>query len=78
MTERITPETIIGENVQWISALSSRFPTHRSVQRFKALLQKIAEASAYDPGETDLDDEQPVRAIGFTLGDVRLARRLLR
>ena len=44
----------------------------------QGLLQRIASASIYDPGETDLDDEQPVTVRGFTLGDVRLARRLVR
>lgn len=42
----------------------------------RRLLTKIATAHTYDPGETDLDDEQPV-TVGIDLGDVRLARRLL-
>ena len=40
------------------------------------LLRKVATASVYDPGETDLDDEQPV-SLTVTLGDVRKARWLL-
>lgn len=67
----------IRDSVDWLAGLPSRFPTHRSVERFHTLLKKIAEASTYDPGETDLDDEQPVR-LTIDLGDVRMARRLLR
>src|SRR6185436_14294378 len=64
----------IQADVDWINHLGARFPTHRSVEKFKALLQTIAGASVYDPGET----EQPVTVKGLTLGDVRMARRLLR
>jgi hypothetical protein len=42
-----------------------------------ALLTLIATASIQDPGEWDLDDEQPV-TVHLTLREVRLARRLLR
>jgi hypothetical protein len=75
MADKQTNE--IANDVEWLSGLSSRFPTHKSVQRFRLLLTKIAKASVYDPGETDLDDEQHVSAH-LNLGDVRLARRLLR
>jgi hypothetical protein len=68
----------IEDDVEWINRLGVRFPTHGSVKKFRALLQRIAEASTYDPGETDLDDEQPVVVRDLTLGDVRLARRLVR
>lgn len=44
--------------------------------RLRRLLHKIAVAHNYDPGETDLNDEQPV-AVSLDLGDVRLARGLL-
>lgn len=70
--------TEIQNDVDWLSGLPSRFPTHKSVQRLRDLLTRIAEASTYDPGETDLDDEQPARAVSINLGDVRMARRLLR
>jgi hypothetical protein len=51
----------------------------KTLQRLNRILQLVAAASIYDPGETDLDDEQPVSAItGLDLGDVRLARRLTR
>jgi len=51
----------------------------KTVERLNHILQLIAAASIYDPGETDLDDEQPVAAVsGLDLGDVRLARRLTR
>lgn len=73
-----TTTDTIATDVEWINHLGARFPTHRSVQKFRALLQQIAEASIYDPGETDLDDEQPVTVRGLTLGDVRMARRLVR
>lgn len=65
------------ESSEWMTSFAKRFPTHQSVERFHTLLKKIAEASTYDPGETDLDDEQPVRLM-IDLGDVRMARRLLR
>lgn len=45
-------------------------------RQLNPLLRKIATSSVYDPGETDLDDEQPVN-LSITLGDVRTARRLL-
>lgn len=45
--------------------------------KLDSLLRLIAKASTYDPGETDLDDEQPI-SLGLTLKEVRLARRLLR
>lgn len=67
----------IPNDVDWLNGLSSRFPTHGSVQRLRSLFAKIAAASPYDPGETDLDDEQPIR-VTVNLGDVRMARRLLR
>lgn len=51
----------------------------KTIQRLNRILQLVAAASIYDPGETDLDDEQSVPAIkGLDLGDVRLARRLTR
>lgn len=46
------------------------------LRQLNPLLRKIAAASTYDPGETDLDDEQPIR-LSINLGDVRTARRLL-
>lgn len=51
----------------------------KTMQRLNHILQLVAAASTYDPGESDLDDEQTVSAVtGLTLGDVRLARRLTR
>lgn len=50
----------------------------KTIQQLNHILQLIAEASVYDPGETDLDDEQPVTVRGLTLGDIRMARRLVR
>lgn len=67
----------IASTVAWLTGLPSRFPAHRSAERLRALFEKIAAASVYDPGETDLDDEQTVR-LTIDLGDVRMARRLLR
>lgn len=67
----------IQPGADWLSGLPSRFPTHGSVLRLRSLFAKIAAASPYDPGETDLDDEQPIR-VTVNLGDVRMARRLLR
>jgi len=52
---------------------------NKTLQRLNRILQLVAAASTYDPGEADLDDEQPVSTItGLDLGDVRLARRLTR
>jgi hypothetical protein len=68
----------IAADVEWINRLGAKFPTHGSVKQFRKLLTLIAEAHTYDPGETDLDDEQPVTVRGLNLGDIRLARRLLR
>jgi hypothetical protein len=51
----------------------------KTMRDLNHILQLVAAASVYDPGETDLDDEQSVSSItGLTLGDVRLARRLTR
>ena len=68
----------ISGDVNWLNGLPSRFPTHRSVERLRRLLERIATASTYDPGETDLDDEQSAQRVAVDLGDVRMARRLLR
>ena len=78
-TEQLTDtaSSTIANDVEWINRIGVKFPTHRSVEKFRALLERIAEAHTYDPGETDLDDEQPV-TVHVTLGDVRMARRLLR
>lgn len=67
----------IADTVAWLTGLPSRFPTHRSAERLRALFEKIAAASVYDPGETDLDSGQPV-SLTIDLGDVRMARMLLR
>lgn len=49
----------------------------RHANREESLLRLIAESHIEDPGEWDLDDEQPV-SLSITLKEVRLARRLLR
>lgn len=41
------------------------------------LMEKIAASYSDDPGTSDLYDEQPV-SLSITLGDVRLARELVR
>lgn len=76
--EKPTPENV-ADAEEWVKSLTlTKFQFYSSVVRFRRLLQRIAEASTYDPGEADLDDEQPARSVGVDLGDVRLARRLLR
>jgi hypothetical protein len=45
-------------------------------ERLRELARLIAAASDYNPGESDLDDEQPVTCY-ITLGDVRRARSAL-
>ncbi len=49
----------------------------RYPERLHALLAAIADSYSDDPGTSDLYDEQPVTAR-LTLGQVRLARNLLR
>ena len=39
------------------------------------LLQAVSKGYAYDPGDSDLDDEQPIW-VRLTLGDYRRADRL--
>jgi hypothetical protein len=85
----IAPKWSESENMDYLYCLAQgEFEHHASLcghrvakavpnPRLRSLLEKIAAASSYDPGETDLDDEQPVTAK-LTLGDVRLARGLLR
>lgn len=51
-------------------------PSDLDLRQLNPLLRKVATSSVYDPGETDLDDEQPIN-LSITLGDVRTARRLL-
>lgn len=52
--------------------------TPATIQRLNAILELIAAAYEDDPGVSDLDDEQSARSVrGLTLGDVRLARRLV-
>lgn len=41
------------------------------------VLQAVANGMAYDPGHSDLDDEQPIH-VRMTLGDYRRALRLKR
>lgn len=40
-----------------------------------ALLKAVTNGYTYDPGSSDLDDEQPIY-VRMTLGDYRKARRL--
>lgn len=62
-----------------ISTESEPLAGRLTLQRLNRILQLVAAASIHDPGESDLDDEQPVSTItGLDLGDVRLARRLTR
>lgn len=49
-----------------------------TMQQLNHILQLIAAAYSDDPGTSDLDDDQPAYPVRFTLGDVRLARRLTR
>lgn len=39
------------------------------------VLEAIVEGFVYDPGHSDLDDEQPIH-VRMTLGDYRRARRI--
>lgn len=72
MTTKLEPR----QAAEWIAGLASRFPTQRSVERLYGLLEKVAAAHTYDPGESDLDDEQSCTAR-IDLGDVRMARGLV-
>lgn len=40
------------------------------------LVRAVVNGMVYDPGHSDLDDEQPIH-VSMTLGDYRRARRLL-
>lgn len=40
------------------------------------LIERIVAGFDYDPGHSDLDDEQPIH-VRMTLGDYRKARRIL-
>lgn len=51
--------------------------TPRQKVKVRQLLEQIAKSHIEDPGEWDLDDEQPV-SLSITLGDVRLVRQLVR
>lgn len=51
----------MNEERNWL--FTQLYPTDDSTVRFKRLLQRIAEASTYDPGEADLDDKQPAAAV---------------
>jgi hypothetical protein len=42
----------------------------------KPLLQAIVDGFTYDPGHSDLDNEQPI-SVRMTLGDYRRASNLL-
>ena len=40
------------------------------------VVKAVVDGMTYDPGHSDLDDEQPIH-VSMTLGDYRRARRLL-
>ena len=40
------------------------------------LVRAVVQGMTYDPGHSDLDDEQPIH-VSMTLGEYRRARRLL-
>ncbi len=50
----------------------------KTIQQLNHIMQLVAAAYSDDPGTSDLDDDQPSYPVRFTLGDVRLARRLTR
>ncbi len=41
-----------------------------------SVLKAVADGMDYDPGHSDLDNEQPIN-VSMTLGDYRKAKRLL-
>lgn len=47
-----------------------------SVKKVVPLIRAIVKGMIYDPGHSDLDDEQPIH-VGMSLGDYRRARSLL-
>jgi hypothetical protein len=58
---------------------TSTISNPQTLARLNDILLRVANAYPDDPGTSDLDDEQSVYAVnGLTLGDVRLARRLVR
>lgn len=52
-----------------------RIPTIELERDILPLVRAIAEGFTYDPGRSDLDDEQPI-TVRMTLGDYRRAKRL--
>ncbi len=48
---------------------------HFLVNDILPLLRTVVAGFIYDPGHSDLDDEQPIR-VSMTLGDYRRALRL--
>lgn len=61
------------------NGIEQRLNGVRTMQQLNHILQLIAAAYEDDPGVSDLDDDQPAYSVTeLTLGDVRLARRLVR
>ena len=61
-------------------AMSIRVSTEQQlgflVRDVLPLVKAVVEGMTYDPGHSDLDDEQPIR-VSMTLGEYRRAVRLL-
>lgn len=60
MSIRVTPEQQLGFLVRDVTPL----------------VRAVKEGFEYDPGHSDLDDEQPIH-VSMTLGEYRRAMRLL-
>jgi hypothetical protein len=48
----------------------------KEINRLRAALEVVLKGYEYGPGESDLDNEQPIR-VSMTLGDYRRIRSLL-
>lgn len=56
-----------------------RAPDHLVMQRLCAAIAKARAEQRDEIGDSDLDDEQPIRlSVSMTLGDARAASRLAR
>lgn len=52
-----------------------RWRKEQAERKASSFLKIIVEGYSYDPGDSDLDDEQPIH-VKMTLGDYRRARQL--
>jgi hypothetical protein len=66
--------------MDWEDTMSVRITAEQAIRFLSRdvlpLLQAVKDGYDYDPGDSDSDDEQPIR-VSITLGEYRRAVRLL-